>query len=403
MNEQTATIYKCFTSDFETLTKRIKRITKKLDKNNLQWTFEVVGESIEEVKVYDYVNHNNIPSYQFTPKFLGKTAVSVTSYIFTMERLQLGNYRPIAVLDHTISNTENMIYNLTTDTEKPIEIPTKYRTVKSICEHCKSDRQRNKTVLLQDTNNNIIQVGTTCIKDFTGIDANDTLSIYTDIHDICLTEISLDHENIGYYPKYVNTLNYLANCIELINDKGYKKEDKSTKVEAWELLQTEHISIKHLETAQQVIDFFKSHTFINDFCHNIKTAVTQEYTKQSGFIAYAYIAYKKESDKEKVKAEKIVSSNHVGTIGDKIQLELTLKNKYSYEYGISAYNSITNFIYTFEDINGNVYTWKTSKWLENAENKQYEIDDKLQLKGTIKGHTEYKDIKQTELTRCKII
>lgn len=76
------TIYKCLKSDFETLTKKINRITKKLDKNNLKWEFKTISESVEEVKIIDYRNLNNIPSWQFKPKSCGTIAVEVVSYTF---------------------------------------------------------------------------------------------------------------------------------------------------------------------------------------------------------------------------------------------------------------------------------------------------------------------------------
>jgi len=74
----------------------------------------------------------------------------------------VGDYRVIAVLDHTVSDTENIIHNLTLEDENPIKLPEKYRTSKSICEHCKSDRRRNKTVILQNKQEELIQVGTKC-------------------------------------------------------------------------------------------------------------------------------------------------------------------------------------------------------------------------------------------------
>lgn len=51
---------------------------------------------------------------------------------------------------------------------------------------------------------------------------------------------------------------------------------------------------------------------------------------------------------------------------------------------------------TFEDAQGHQFLWKTGSYIEAQEG------DKVTLKGTIKAHSEYKGIKQTELTRCKV-
>lgn len=44
------------------------------------------------------------------------------------------------------------------------------------------------------------------------------------------------------------------------------------------------------------------------------------------------------------------------------------------------------------DAAGNVYIWKTGKHIDGAQN----------VAGTVKGHTVYNGVKQTELTRCKV-
>ena len=83
------TIYKCFKSDFEELTKKINRITKKLTTYGKKWTFEKLAESIEEITVWDYRNIDNVPLWQFRPKNKGKIAVDVISYTFEMDSLNM--------------------------------------------------------------------------------------------------------------------------------------------------------------------------------------------------------------------------------------------------------------------------------------------------------------------------
>ena len=49
-------------------------------------------------------------------------------------------------------------------------------------------------------------------------------------------------------------------------------------------------------------------------------------------------------------------------------------------------------IFKIVDVNGNVYTWKTSGGIS---------DDAKEIVGTVKSHNEYRGIKQTELTRVR--
>jgi hypothetical protein len=82
-------------------------------------------------------------------------------------------------------------------------------------------------------------------------------------------------------------------------------------------------------------------------------------------------------------------SEYQGTIGDRITVELTVKKaiKLNGFYGEST-------MHIMEDAAQNVYVWTTASktWAEGAVKV---------VAGTIKDHREYKNTKQTVLTRCK--
>lgn len=81
-------------------------------------------------------------------------------------------------------------------------------------------------------------------------------------------------------------------------------------------------------------------------------------------------------------------SAHVGSAGDKIEVEVELVRRGSFD---STFG--TTYVYNFKDSNGNVFIWKTKNF--------FDVKNCL-LKGTIKEHSEYKGICQTVLTRCKV-
>ena len=95
-------------------------------------------------------------------------------------------------------------------------------------------------------------------------------------------------------------------------------------------------------------------------------------------------------------------SEYVGTVGDKIGTEATLVNVARFDTKFGTTN-----VYTFRDIFKNVFVWKTSGVCEKVEAdgkslRHVEVGERVELQGTVKDHNEYKGIKQTVLTRCKI-
>lgn len=80
-----------------------------------------------------------------------------------------------------------------------------------------------------------------------------------------------------------------------------------------------------------------------------------------------------------------------GNLKDKVSLKVILKTIRGFDTPFGWTN-----VFTFEDNQGHQFIWKTGSYVEAQEG------DLVLLKGTIKAHSEYKGIKQTELTRCKV-
>ena len=82
-------------------------------------------------------------------------------------------------------------------------------------------------------------------------------------------------------------------------------------------------------------------------------------------------------------------------VGDKVELDLKLMKIAVYFTHFSYYGEAHN-IYIFEDADGNAYVWKTDKDIDHNEG------DMVHINGKVKANDEYKGVKQTVLTRCKI-
>lgn len=100
--------------------------------------------------------------------------------------------------------------------------------------------------------------------------------------------------------------------------------------------------------------------------------------------------------REAEEAQKAISQ-HVGQVGDKVEFEGIYVRTGSWEQkAYAGYGMTTMFIHTFKDPDGNVFTWRTQRSFA------FEGGESVNVKGTVKAHSEYKDEKQTELTRCKV-
>lgn len=90
-------------------------------------------------------------------------------------------------------------------------------------------------------------------------------------------------------------------------------------------------------------------------------------------------------------------SQHIGQVGDKIDVDVILEKSAWFDVpSFRGFGTDTMYVHTFRDDHGNALTWKTSNGLG------IEAGSQVHLKGTIKDHSEYRDEKQTVLTRCKV-
>ena len=132
--------------------------------------------------------------------------------------------------------------------------------------------------------------------------------------------------------------------------------------------------------------------------------------KQAEYEAeQARIKAEREAEEARIKAEKAISK-HVGNIGDKINMDVIYIGSAWFEVpSFNGFGMDTKFVHTFADENGNKFVWKTSnsvgRWVGDADEQYWETfqeGETVHLRGTIKAHDEYKDEKQTILTRCKL-
>ena len=109
---------------------------------------------------------------------------------------------------------------------------------------------------------------------------------------------------------------------------------------------------------------------------------------------------RKRAEEERIKAEKAISQ-YVGTEGEKIQINVVYEFTASFEVRDPFGRPETRYIHSFKDEAGDKLVWKTGTypaWVFDLEK-----GDKIEIKGTVKAHSEYREEKQTSLIRCKAV
>lgn len=284
------------------------------------------------------------------------------------------------------------------------------------CSHCEVKRKRKYyfTIIKEDTNEEII-VGKSCLRDFLG-----KKSIESVIFSLQNLFIDLAEGGQSYFSRHIPRQDYLdvveiSNSVILYIKDRFKTEaskdqwqelnglcyidEKSAKELSFEkrelrkdiLNWIENNNDQIKETNKNILDYF-SKPSKNNFENNIYLELQKETIPlkkaRFGMIQWAAMIYHKIQFKHST-PEKKTQSEHFGTVGANFTRILTHVRSFSF---LNAWEK-TSYIHHLEDQNGNVFTWSTSKEIEE--------NSTIDISGRVKNHTVYKDTKQTQITRCK--
>ena len=163
--------------------------------------------------------------------------------------------------------------------------------------------------------------------------------------------------------------------------------------------------------------FFKT---LDDGTREMRHEIHEKYM---GIAVYAMFSAKQNHDKmvaKKIAEEKRMAENatveYYGNVGDKFEKEMTFEKMFGFETQFGY-----QYIILFRDEENHVFVWKTANGMYKIDLKgvkgkevnehsvfdgayeDYEIGHKYLIKGTIKNHEEYRGVKQTVITRCKVV
>lgn len=277
------------------------------------------------------------------------------------------------------------------------EVPERFQTLGTCCEHCGSRRQRTHLYALKSEAGEWLQVGQSCIKDFLG---GASLAAFEWRPSEALEQLE---------ERLVRDARDNSLCVELTVAHAVREvklhgfvptsadRDLTSTSGRVSLALGERVQITDEEraTARAILGHFagrekNGNSYLDKltdlaacrFAHNRNQAV----------LVSAVTAYDRELA-ARAELANLVESEHIGNVGERLDFTVTVKRNITlpdYGYGEST-------LLIMEDLSGNRLTWKSSRALDT------EQDEQLKLKGTVKAHGDYKGVKQTVLTRCKFL
>jgi hypothetical protein len=279
------------------------------------------------------------------------------------------------------------------------------------CAHCKTNRYRNHTYLLQAEDGKLIQVGSTCIKDFLGWNANPvwvTTPTDSDLESWGLT----GRTDPEWATESVLAASWAATqTFGYIKADAYQNEGQPTKYTTLDILDPRTPAAKATAAkcagafaeaygqAKIIRAFILSDAFAGDseYVHNLKAIAAGEYCtyRNVGFLASAPVAWARatERDLRQKAAREDTLNEWAGTVGEKVTIQATVKSIrfIDGDYGVTT-------LYTLETPEHQSFKWFASRSALGTE-----ADGKLlSLTGTIKSLEEFKGYKATRLTRVKV-
>lgn len=387
----------------------VKDRVAKLNAKAAKYGLPLFTMSVEESKEYALVfcNHsywNKIPLNEVPTN---KPRVTLYHVIVTGDPIKLGDY---TVLGKVERHLNNIMFLSSGDVEVRNLWKEDFR-----CEHCNYNRHRNSVYLIHSEKDGRMQVGSTCLREYTGLDitpVNEWIKLMEEVEDM-----ERDPKC-----KYLPTEYVLSMIIREISQYGYRsKKDYPGNNTAQVVLNNYSDPLEmitpedtHIEAAKNVLSWARTNAEEyrerGEFWYNLMSVSAEEYfdPKYIGYLAYLPMAYFKEMDKReeiKNREKQKVQSEYVAEAKARIETQVTVKQVVGFdtEWGYSE-------IISMVDLEGNVLVWKTStanelsnNYWNSLDNSEFNKDRIFRIKATVKGHQEYRGTKQTAVIRVKVL
>jgi len=294
-----------------------------------------------------------------------------------------------------------------------------FNNVGNTCDHCGHNRQRNKVFVFRKDDGSFIRVGSTCVKEFFGLNIEAILKVSSKILEACndidemfegwRTTGFSRHELFGAIISlwrrdsvwFSRTKAEQERCVgsadTIFGMLGRHGKEITANVKEGILKAMEEVSVEEL--TNKIEQTFSSELAANatTFEMNVANALFQGQDKLAEFFPFktvglvGWAAFKAlNGDVDKKKA---APSQWVGNAGDKVNLTCKVEKLRSVESGFG-----TSLMVFFKCGNDVVKTFSTARWTDNIQE-----GDEVKVTGTVKRREDWNGHKSTLLTRCKVI
>lgn len=325
----------------------------------------------------------------------------------------LGGWSFVATVDHQDDPALPNILRTVPGVEIDPEVRESFRHTGATCEHCGLDRLRKDTYLVRHEDGRIAQVGSNCLKDFTG---HDPAVVLRWIHWVDAFVAEVTEAGFGRGEVSTPLAALLAVTAAVVAQFGWV-----SKGTAWEqdrvataasvqtilrprtaedrkFAESVPVTAEHEATAAQIIEFVRGiEDLRSDYLANLAAVFAADFVTPrnealaaSGWICWKNAQERAQADEAKAKAG--AESDFVGEVGGKVDVEATVvstRTTYS-DYGASELVVLT-------DDDGNVFKTFSSGHF----GAQAEVGIRFHLTGTVKRHDVFKGVRETVLTRVK--
>ncbi len=303
------------------------------------------------------------------------------------------------------------------------DLPERFRSCTSECDHCKKVRSRSETFVVVSTSGEFRQVGRSCLGDFTAAaDPNAWLASYQ--FELALHEFIGEGDGLGGFDLSARALfadDFLEMVAAHVREFGYLGAKQAAERNEASLgamvLSTgrevlfgatdrdpavaarysDAVTDEDRKLAADAIAWVTSDAVghVSDYVHNVRMYLARDIvdTSSANVLASLVQSYRKHLGMRVEKASK--ANEHLPGVAVKQRLRdlaLTLVVEHAFDTAFG-----TKWILRFEDEAGRCVVWKTT-----SRGLGYSTGDRVVVTGTVKELGEYQGTKQTELTRCVV-
>jgi hypothetical protein len=331
----------------------------------------------------------------------------VVDVIVSATMIKFGDYTHVATLDHTFG--EMSIVKAVPDQI----VPERFHTAKAFCEHCNSTRKRKNTFIFKDESG-YKQVGSTCLKEFFGIDPTQKLNWFSEFAGMNAEEFGNGNGSGEWLETNTHLISLAIAIVEktgFVSSKQATDQLMSTSNEVkfvmcpplnagsgvYEYVRAIRLRAKELRDQADAMIAWGIEKFAlesSDYAHNMRIFLGAGYTTERYFSYTVSLvsAYNRDVADKLAKEINKCDNQFIGLVNDKISVDVVVTKVIATDndFGTSYINIMT------QSETGNNLVWISSR-------KVLDDNAKVTLKGTIKALNVRDGKNQTILTRCKVI